>query len=152
MTETDAQAGFYPTAAPKAPAEPGRPVNPPSPPSPKRPRPTPTRGDYRRCYSGITREGDFVALPRRMCRRLGLRASAVLMNSLSRLQCSADDEGFALLTSSYNGTALALDDPEEIEAVTRLQALGVVHVEYRGTRRYLSIDLHRLEEIMADAR
>ena len=82
------------------------------------PAATPER--YRSALLGITRTGNYVAIPRTLASALGLDAAAIVMSILSLGQVRAGQDGFLRVTSSFLCRGLGIDSDREQEAITLL--------------------------------
>jgi hypothetical protein len=108
------------------------------------------RAAHRAFLRQLTAGGDYVPLKRRYARALGLSATALVLQVSNVAQAKADDAGFIWAEEEFIENGIGLGPKGQERALAKLQALKIAEVEFRGGRRYVRLDLDRLQQVVEE--
>jgi hypothetical protein len=95
----------------------------------------------------VNAAGAYVPFNRTIAVAIGLDAAAVLLNLLTTPRLCADVCGFMLATPSYNCHGVGIGEEREAAAMDKLSRSRLIEIQYRDHKRYVRVDLDRLEAI-----
>lgn len=108
-----------------------------------------TTTSYRELLADIRNRGEYVVLPRRLCREIGVAAGALLMHLIGVAQVKADQGGWIMATDRFLGQGGLGISADRLDSIfERLRRTGLVEVEWRGRIRFVRVESDGVRRLM----
>ncbi len=106
---------------------------------------------YGRYLDDRARKGGFYHVFRDYIRAMTLEEANLVLHIANVGRAKSDAEGFVLCTPRFQADGLGLSRPDQDRILGSLSERGIIEVQVQDGRRYVRIDLDRIEELIESA-